>query len=193
MTRSRANSGFTLVEMLVALFIFGLLAAAGTALLSFGIGARERVTQRLDGLAALARARALLGADLAQAAPRPWRDGAGLPQPAFVVMPNQLSLVRRGWANPDGQPRASLQRVEYRLVDGRLERRAAPMLDGAAFGPPAVVMTGLSSAGLRVLVGGGFRSDWQAPRPDSLPQGIEITLSGPALGRVRQLFPVGPA
>lgn len=194
MTGSRRISpGFTLVEMLVALFIFGLLAAAGTALLSFGIGARERVTARLDDLAALARARALLGADLAQAAPRPWRDAAGLPQPAFVIERDRLLLVRRGWANPGGAPRASLQRVEYRLADGRLERRAAPMLDGAPFGPPAVLLTGIDGVRLRVVADGGWRHDWQAPAPDSLPRGVELTLSGATLGAVRQLFLVGPA
>ena len=43
-----------------------------------------------------------------------------------------LAFVRRGWHNPDALPRPSMQYVEYRLVDGQLERSARGALDGAA-------------------------------------------------------------
>lgn len=187
------RAGFTLVEMLVALFVFALLATAATALLSFGVDARERVTARLDDAAALTRTRALLGADLAQAAPRPWRDAAGLMQPAFTATPAGLTLVRRGWANPDGAARASLQRVQWRLVDGRLERQAAAMVDGTPLGPPAVLLTGLERLEVRVIADRGWRTDWRPAVPDGLPQGVELTLTGPAIGTLRQVFIVGPA
>ena len=39
-------------------------------------------------------------------------------------------LVRGGWDNPDALPRASLQRVEYRLQAGRLDRVGFTHVDG---------------------------------------------------------------
>ena len=41
-----------------------------------------------------------------------------------------LVLARAGWSNPNGAPRPSLQRVEYRVVEGRLERRASTLAAG---------------------------------------------------------------
>src|SRR3546814_18211621 len=56
-----------------------------------------------------------------------------------------LALVRRGWVNPDAEPRASMQYVEYRLVDGQLERSVREALDGAAPEEPRVMLRGIES------------------------------------------------
>ena len=77
------TSGFTLVELLVSLFIFGMLSAAGVVLLSFSVRAQEAADARLGDLADFRRAGALLAGDLAQAAPRLARDGAGRARPAL--------------------------------------------------------------------------------------------------------------
>ena len=62
--------GFTLVEMLVALAVFALLAAGGVTVMAWA-SASQGVTQaRMARVGDLQRARALLEADLAQAAPR---------------------------------------------------------------------------------------------------------------------------
>ena len=65
--RGWTEAGFTLVELMVALFIFAILSAAGVMLLSGSIGAQGAVQQRLDGLADVQRAASLLTVDLAQA------------------------------------------------------------------------------------------------------------------------------
>lgn len=188
------QSGFTLVELLIALLLFGLLSAAMTALLSFSVDAQARGRQRLDDQAALLRTRSLLAADLAQAAPRPWRDEGGTVQPALLVAGNgALVLVRRGWRNEDGRPRASLQRVGWRLVDGRLERSAAAMIDGAPLGTPAVLMTGIDRLTLRFAARGGWAADWRPSRPGELPDGVEIGLEGKTVGAIRQVLPIGVA
>ena len=62
--------GFTLIEMLVALMIFGLIAAAGVSVMSFTVDNQELVRGRMEKLADFQRARALLKADLSQAADR---------------------------------------------------------------------------------------------------------------------------
>ncbi len=194
------RSGFTLVELLIALLLFALLSAAATALLSFGVAARERSGQRLDELASITRARALLAADLGQAAPRLWRSDTGIAQPAFQAnLPGAagngtvlLSFVRRGWRNDGNARRASLQRVEYRTQGDRLERRVWPMVDGSAPGPASALFTGLSGVRLRFFADGDWRDRWNPVQPDALPAAVEITITGAGLPGLRQAFFVAP-
>ncbi|WP_312148117.1 prepilin-type N-terminal cleavage/methylation domain-containing protein, partial [Brevundimonas sp.] len=70
--RSRATdrAGFTLIEVMIALLIFALLAAAGVLVLSQSIDNRFVVKASTDRTAELQRLRATLRADLGQAAPR---------------------------------------------------------------------------------------------------------------------------
>ncbi len=188
--------GFTLVELLIALLLFALLSAAATALLSFGVDARARSGERLDELAALTRTRALLTADLAQAAPRLWRGNTGISQPAFAsdgsAGTSLLRFVRRGWRNDGGAPRSSLQRVEYRHVADRLERLSWPRVDGGAPNAPAIMFTGITTMRIRYFYGNAWSDAWVPRRRDALPEAIELTISGKGLPSLRQVFLVGP-
>src|ERR671918_2694 len=110
-------SGFTLVEMLVALFIFALLTAAGVTVMRFTSDNQAIVQERSERLAQFQRLRAILKSDLAQATARRTRDPDGRPlRAAFFGSSGAgaplLRFVRRGWDNPDALPRASLQQVE---------------------------------------------------------------------------------
>jgi general secretion pathway protein J len=194
----REEAGFTLVELLVSLFIFGMLAAAGVALLTFSVRAQETAEGRLDDLADFRRAGALLAGDLAQAAPRLVRDGAGDVRPAFVGRSGEqggpaLAFVRRGWENADEAPRASLQRVEYGLAGGRLERRVYPRLDGAAPLPGTIVADGVRRIRLRYRdKDGEWRDRWDPTRPTDLPRAVELVMDAEGSGTTRQLFLAGP-
>jgi general secretion pathway protein J len=154
---------------MVSLLIFAMLSAAGIALLSFSVRAQGAANDALRDVSALRRVNALLSADLAQAVPRPYRDRAGAARPAFGGDAGAggaaLGLVRGGWSNPDGRPRASLQRVEYRLAADRLERVAWPHVDGAEPLPPAVLLTGVSGLRLRYRVAGAWADRWTTPSP----------------------------
>ena len=57
-----------------------------------------------------------------------------------------LSFTRGGWLNPALLARAELQRVRYRLIDGRLVREYWPVLDriGATDPSGEVLLTGIS-------------------------------------------------
>lgn len=186
------REGFTLVEMLVALSIFGMLAAGGVALLSFSVRAQEAADVRLDSAGKVRRLGALLGADLAQAAARPWRDEAGRAHSAFTGDSSGFSLVRGGWDNPGDAPRPSLQRVEYRLAEGRLERTAWPMVDGAEAMAPAAVAEGVRSMRVRYRDRlGHWQATWAPTRAAELPVAVEIVLEIEGKGAVRQLFLAG--
>jgi general secretion pathway protein J len=192
----KGRSGFTLIEVMIALLIFALLATAGVLVLSQSIDNRFVVKKATDRTAQLQRLRATLRADLGQAAPRRVRVANG--QPAFAPIiateaPGDplLVLVRAGWSNPDGRRRASLQRVEYQLVENRLERRVYPYLDGARPGPPQVLYQGVSAATL-AFISAGAETPRFMPSPDRpLPEAVRLDLTLEGYGPVRQLFVVG--
>jgi general secretion pathway protein J len=186
-----AEHGFTLIELMIALFIFGMIAAAGVSLLAFSVKAQETTKARLADIAASERLSALLSADLAQVVPRISRDERGAPVPAFRSDSNVLiSYVRSGWGG-SGITHNGLQRVEWRLVDGQLVRAAADRTDGIATGTPNVMAADVAQVRLRFRDKDGWRDRWDATQASAVPRALELTVTpkhGPPLTR---LFIVG--
>lgn len=185
------RAGFTLVELMVALLIFGMLAAAGVMLLRVSVDSQAAAKTRLDAIAAERRIDALLAADLAQAVARVARNEAGDPLPAFDGTEAAFAFVRAGWDNYDDSPRSELQRVEYRIENGRLLRRHWPMLDGAAAEAPSVLAERVTAARLRYRSREGWRDRWDPLRTDALPQALELTLTRAGGPDYRYVFLVG--
>jgi general secretion pathway protein J len=182
--------GFTLVEMLIALTIFGMLTAAGVALLTLTVRTQETSGRLLDEVGELRRLGALLTADLGQAAPRGSRDADGRTRPAFIGAAGGngllLGLVRGG---NDEDP---LQRVEYRLRDGRLERLAFAQVDGRSRAVEVTLLRGIRSLRLRYRDReGAWQQVWNATDPIRLPRAVELITDDETHGSVRQLFLVG--
>lgn len=178
--------------MLVAVAIFGLIAAAGVGLLSVSVAAQEVAGRKLADVAALRRASALLAADLANAAPRLRRNETGAVRPAFEADEDSFSLVRRGWENPDSAPRSSLQRIDYALANGALERRSAGAVDGTAPDRAAVLVRGVRTIAIRYRSARGeWRERWDPVNPAELPRALELVVETERHGTVRQLFLVG--
>lgn len=193
----RREAGFTLIEVMIALAIFAMIAVAGVSILAFSVRAGAATDKRLDGAAAMARTVAILSADLAQAVDRPTRDETGTMRPAFVgegdatALP-MLALVRGGWSNLDGASRPGLQKVAWQVENGALERVAWPQLDGAAPLPPAPMMTGVADVRLRYRIAGAWSDRWDAARTGvALPQAAEVTIVRTDGTRWRELFLVG--
>jgi general secretion pathway protein J len=194
-TRYRAANalGFTLVEMLIALSIFGMLTAAGVALLGVTARTQETSDRLLAEVGEVRRVGALLNADFAQAVQRLHRDADGRPQRAFSGgtggAPMLLLFVRGGWDGGDGP---ALQRVGYRLRDGRLERLAFAHVDGAPAAIAVPILDGVTALRLRYRDDEGeWRDRWNPSDETRLPQAIELVTSTATHGTVRQLFQVG--
>ena len=192
------RGGFTLVEVLIALAIFALIGGAGALVLSQAVDSRFAVKAASDKIADLQRARALMRADIGQAVGRRTRTPTGRPIPQPMVTgagPAEplLVLTRAGWSNPGGDARPSLQRVEYRLVEDRLERRTSRFLDGARPGPPQVLYRGVRSARAAFIRDGAEAPAYLVTPDQPLPDAVRIVLTLDGYGQVDQLFLVGPA
>ena len=113
------DSGFTLLELLVAMAIFAIL---GTLALS-GYTELQRQSeyaeQRLERTREVQRAIQTIAQDLGQIEPRPIREPLGeTVLPAVLATESieyGMQFTRAGWSNTAGLARPTLQRVGYRL------------------------------------------------------------------------------
>lgn len=180
--KQSAESGFTLIEMMVALIIFAMIAAAGVALLSFSIRAQASTAAQLDEVAGLRRSSVLLANDLAQSLPRVARGGDGAVLRAFTGNdghsdPLVLGYVRGGRTNPDNQPHSAIQRVDVTLNKGRLERRAYAAPDGDSASTTIILADNVASVSMRYRdKRGDWRGRWDNSDIASLPAAVEMTI-----------------
>ena len=193
---SRNSNGFTLVEMMVALFIFAMLSVAGVVMLRSAVDSDEATADKLGEMAEMQRFVSLMEADLSQTLPRTYRDGRGDRMPAFASETRGaekalLKFTRGGQSNINGQARSNLERVEYRLQDGKLERWRYRMTDGGSIDEPAVLISNIGSFELRFRdKRGQWSSRWETERLTDLPRAIEMQFEQEGR-RYRHLFLVG--
>lgn len=176
------RNGFTLVEMLVALGIFALLAAAGVGVLRSSVDVQGAVDGRLTVIGGIARLNALLSSDLGQAVDRPSRASSG-ERPAFVGDGSGMEFVSGGRANIDGTPRSELQRIEWRSESGTLKRTGFPAVDGSDDGVASPLARNIESAAFRYrMLDGTWSSSFSSTEQHPLPAAVELTMT-PSMGR----------
>jgi general secretion pathway protein J len=171
-TRPAAERGFTLVEMLVSLLIFGIIATIATALTTGATRSFAASSSALASVSDLETLRALLAADLGQAARRPSLGADGTPMPAFTLTPTGFVLVRYR----PGSVVPEIEKVAWGLEDGRLLRQPFTAIDGGAPGPAIAVASGFTAVRLRVAGERGWQEGWSPPSPTDLPRALELTL-----------------
>lgn len=196
---------FTLIEVLVSLAIFGILATFAYAALSQTILSSELLNERMDRLQAIQRAVGYLSQDFLQLAPRPVRQELGDSfEPALLADAGTdftLALTHGGWSNPAALPRGTLQRSAYRIEDNKLVRYYWTVLDRTLSNEPVVVtlLDGVVSLSFRFLLDSGdWVEQWPTPAmPGPLgyrqrPRAVEFVLTLEDEGEIRRLIEVAP-
>ena len=194
----QSAAGFTLLELLVALSIFSLVAAMSYNGLKAVLNQQAATEIQADALAELQKVYLLVQRDIEQVMPRPVRDEYGDEQPALAG-DDALQLTRGGWSNPAGRLRSSLQRVGYAYEDRQLVRYSWAVLDRAQDSEPQrqVLVGDIEEMTIRYLAG---NDEWDErwPNPLSsgdptaeaagLPRAVEITLDHEKFGPLVWLF-----
>lgn len=125
--------GFTLVEVLVAMMLLGIMTAMGYGTYRQARVSAERTSDSQQRTREIEFGMRMLVQDLSQTAPRPIRDQLGSGRlPALRAGPGAASLIeltRMGWSNSAGAQRGTLQRVSYRLDKETLKRAYMPVVD----------------------------------------------------------------
>ena len=134
----KSEYGFTLLELMVAMAIFAMLAVAGWQVFDGVNRARERAQVHADNLATLQYAYLQLQQDMAQVIPyqapnanelnsRPTSTNEPsnevMPEPYMSVDDERVDFVRFNDPDPRYQISDSVQRIEYVFADNRLIRR----------------------------------------------------------------------
>ncbi len=179
-----AEAGFTLVEMLVAMTIFAILAAAGVSILRMSVDTQAAVDRRLSEIGEIGRLQASLANDLGQAVDRRTRDGPTA-RPAFVGEPGRIAFVRSGWANLDDAPRSTLQRVEWRIAEGGLARIGHRRIDGGGDGDVPAVFARDATASFRFReANGNWSTTFLSTEERPLPAAVEVVVKPRAASAV---------
>jgi general secretion pathway protein J len=203
MKRSVEN-GFTLIEVLVALAVFGVLSALAYMTLAQTLRNSDMLNERMDRLQAIQRTMNYLSTELLQAAPRAIRADLGQYEPALLssfASDFALQLTHSGWPNSAGVPRSTQQRTAYRIEDDELIRYHWNVLDRTVNNVPVttVLLDEIDGLTFRFLQSDGEWTDQWPPinvqveaNSVALPRAVEITLALPDEGELTRIVEVQP-
>lgn len=125
--------GFTLIEVMVAMAIFAVMAVIMFGGFNFISAQTVWSSERAARLQQIQTTMLYLSRDISQLQPRPVRSEIGdFREPALSADARSndlLTLTRGGWGNPAFLPRGTLQRVTYAIEDDVLMRIDWPVLD----------------------------------------------------------------
>ncbi len=130
-----ANTGFTLLELLVAIAVFAVLAIMSYGTLSNVLQAQSQTREAAQELTRIQQAILHIERDLLQIVVRPIRDENGEPMPAMMgaeLGHYRLEFTRTGHPNPNNAARSYLQRITYAMPEDeehKLYRYVWPSLD----------------------------------------------------------------
>ena len=166
----KSNHGFTLLELMVAMAIFAMLAVAGWQVFDGVNRARERAQFHADNLAVLQYAYLQLQQDMNQMIPYQAVDTQGAnslinnastnnaasnntsnsnqenapaPEPFMSLDGARISFVRFADPDPRYQSSASVQHIEYIFADERLIRRQYTSLGSDSISLDSVLLEGV--------------------------------------------------
>jgi general secretion pathway protein J len=194
------DNGFTLIEVLVAVALFALVATMAYLGLSRLVAQDAVLEARAERLARLGSSLQLLEMDLLQALPRNSRDGLGGVTPGFRVQRERgltIEFTRTGTGAP---MEGGVNRVRYRYERDVLSREVDPVLDGTVQPGRAsavALLGGLTDFDVEILdadgrpAPGGIWPDSGSPNPTILPRALKVKLDTVTWGLLERTLWVG--
>ena len=192
--------GFTLLEILVAAFITGLMLITAYSTIAKSGTHKQRIEARYDRLQEIQLAMRLITKDIAQIQPRPVRDLVGQSQLAAVMASESvggLEMTVGGYSNPLNLRRSQQQRVAYQIEDDALYRSQWLVLDRTQGSIPIrrKLVNEINSMSVRFMNRQLEWSDsWPQSRDDTnlqdLPLAIEVTIELEDFGTLRRIVEV---
>jgi len=159
-----SQQGFTLIELMIALVIFAMLALAGWQIMDSLTKSRERGYQHQKSLSQLDYAYLQLSQDLAQTsnyvavpilsatANDTASTNSAAMTPTFVLNASQISFTRFAAPDPRYQPSPMLAKIQYSVAGETLTKRGFYQLDDNNETPStSVLLTGIKDASWRAL------------------------------------------
>ncbi len=195
------SRGFTLIEILVAVAIFGLLSIAAYTILDAGMRSRQQTEERLGKLEIVQRAIHTIEQDLRMVSGRQVRDEFGDKVPILRGESEQSGLqsffefTRAGWRNPAGLPRSNLQHILYNFEQNTLKRHHTIFLDQTS-NSPGVTRTLLEDVTHFSLQFLNQQKQWKNSWSQSgnsndnqpLPRAVKLSLELESFGKIERLI-----
>ena len=123
------TDGFTLLEMVVAVAIFAVMAGIAYSGLNHTIKTGNQVSESNQRLSELQFALSYFSRDWLQVSSRKVRNQYGDEESNIIIEDNSISFTHSGWSNLLQRKRSNLQRVQYLVIDSNLVRRHWLSLD----------------------------------------------------------------
>lgn len=193
MKRPKFSRGFTLVEILVALFVFSILSLLIASALRSVIQSQAGTEKSAERLREMQFALLLLSRDIEQAVPRPVLNTNAKEEPAFFGDDKSFTFTHGGFANPDSMIlRSSLQRTQYLAKSDSLWRGVWEVLDQAptSRSRERLILSKVRKVKFEYLDRKGkFHSFWPAENKDELlPRAIRLHVELADWGSISQLY-----
>ncbi len=206
MSTRQQHAGFTLIEVMVSVFLLAVLSGFAYETLSYVTRARDGMIGVFERTRAIESTLHVLMVDFEQLNPRPVRDLLGATsEPALLADGTNdriVTLTHGGWSNPLGLQRSTFQRVTYRLDSGTLIREFQPVLDATLGSVPVKreLLKDVISIKIRYLDSSRvWRDRWPvlvasanggANATMTRPIGVQITLQLKDIGTIVRLIEV---
>ena len=187
------HQGFSLLELLVAVAIFAVVATLAWGGLDTIVRARRTLDDASLHLARLQRTINRFDRDMSTALPRPSRDERDLERPALIGNNSQVEATTAAPLLTTIGEVSTSRRVSWRCDGDRLLRThwAAGSHELAANGNEQVQLSGVNHCRFRYIAADGSISDYWPPqesRHESLPIGIEIAFEYGHQGEFHRLI-----
>lgn len=187
------EKGFTLLEIIVALFIFSIVSMIMVAALHSVLTSQSSTASKAERLAKLQVALLLLSRDVEQTLNRPVIDAQGAIQ-GFIGQSDMMTFTHAGLANPFGQLlRTTLQRTRYQFSQNNLIRMTWPALDLTrdTTSDSRTLLTNISTAKFEYLDSKGhFQSVWPPLDQQNaiLPRAVRVSLTLKNWGKIQEIY-----